>query len=313
MVFRSMRKTFYRHCETNMYKAKFVIIIPTFRRVEALNRCLGALEKQTIKPDLVIIVRRDSDHETVKFISQYREKAGSLNISDLIVSEPGFIPPVKEGLRVATGDYVSILDDDVIVCTNWVEKGLNIFKKNGPCLGAVSGASIGRYKSGTVFPTRLFWFGRFAVIKNKIRSTKKINAFGEGNLIMRGEASAQLDVDMRLNSGRIAHHGLDFGLQLINHGWEIQYDPQLNAEHLALRAQDHEYNSENITTYIHNLAYIINKHHGRMRLIIFVFYNLVVGQYDMPGLLYGCLKHGGSSKFVSVARRALISEIYQLT
>jgi len=296
-----------------MYKSKFVVIIPTFLRVEALHRCLGALEKQTIIPDEVFIVRRDSDSETADFVSQYSKKAGSLNTSVLLVKEPGFLPPIKEGLRVAKGDYVGVLDDDVLVGPNWVETGLLAFKNNGPRLGAVNGASIGRDKSGTVFPARLSWFGRFAVVKDKQKSTNNINAFNEGNMIIRGEASTGLVVDMRLNSGRVAHHGLDFGLQLLNLGWKIQYLPQLNADHLALRAQSDIDNLENIRTYVRNLALIINKHCGKIKLVIFVFYNLVVGQYHMPGILYRYFKHGIPQNRVSVARESLILELFRRT
>lgn len=311
MEFRLMHKIICRNLVTDMYKPKFVVIIPTYLRVEALGCCLEALEKQTILPDEIIIVRRESDIETKDFLNQYNKKRGALNTTVFCVIEAGFLPPIKEGLKMAKGDYVGILDDDVLVGSNWVETGLLTFKKNGPCLGAINGASIGQDKSGTVFPARLFWFGRFAVIKNKSISTKKINGPNEGNMIIRGEVSTELDVDMRLNSGRIAHHGLDFGLQLIMRGWEIQYEPQLNAYHLALRAQSDVDNPLNVSTFIHNLTHIINKHYGKIKLFVFVFYNLVVGQHDMPGLLYGFFRHVTPSKRVSVARRALILELFQ--
>jgi glycosyltransferase involved in cell wall biosynthesis len=297
-----------------MYKPKFVVIITTYLRAEALGRCLNIMENQTRLPDELVIVVRDTDLKTREFIEKYRDDNNLFRITVLFVSIPGYLPPLKEGLRVAEGDYVGILDDDVLVKSNWVEKALLAFYESGPRIGAVVGAQFcSNTKKGNVFPAKLSWFGRFAVIKNLSVRTDNINAFCEGNMVFRGEISRKLEVDFRLNNGRIAHHGLDLGLQVIGSGWKILYEPLLNAEHLALQEQWNIDKVQNIQSYVANLAIIIKKHFGKKRLFFFAIYNIAMGQYSMPGLLYFLFKNKVQYKNVSLTRIELLTALFQST
>jgi GT2 family glycosyltransferase len=292
---------------------KFTVIIPTYLRVSSLERCLLALEKQTRLPQEVIIVRRDTDFATGNFLKDYVKRLLPFIVRELQVEQPGFIPPVKVGFAAAKGDYVALIDDDVLVGPEWVATAISVFRENGPRLGAVSGAAVCHTKNyGSVYPARLHGAVRFAVIKNKDYASNRINALTEGNVIFRGEAVAGLLVEMKLNDGRIVHHGLDFGLQLIKKGWCLRYEPSINAEHLALRSADSVSEIDDMKTYITNLMIIIRKNLGLGALRWFVLYNLFVGQYFVPGILYFFIKQNRTWLFVKVARGTLISNLVAL-
>lgn len=294
-----------------MRKPRFVVIIPTYLRVETLQKCLAALENQTVPPEEIIIVRRDTDLATAEFIKKYQKAVKPFAVTEKEVSVPGYLPPISAGLKSANGDYVAILDDDAIARPDWVEKSVEIFRASKPNVGALNGAMVcHQEEAGSVYPARISFWGRFAIVDKK-KINKKINALVEGDMILRGEAVKNIAIDLRLNRGRVAHHGLDIGLQLLSCGWQIVYAPVLNVEHLAIQAPNSPENPADIETFIGNLALIIKKHFGTKRLWLFVLYNLLVGQYQMPGLVYFLVKNKNSWRALKTAQFSLIRQLQE--
>lgn len=290
-----------------MDQFRFVVIIPTYLRVGSLARCLEALEKQTCLPDEIVVVRRDTDTPTAVFLEAYENKKNTIKIKVVSVKEAGYLPPVKIGLENAKGDYIGLIDDDVLVNPDWAEKAIKLLENN-PRLGAVGGAALCKTKSGgSVYPARL-WFGvRLAAIENINAINNKINGFAEGNVVFRGEAINASFVDMGLNIGGTAHHGLDIGLRMIKNGWKILYSPALNSEHLALRTPRADGDDE-VKTYVSNLSRIVGNNFGRYALIKFTFYNLLIGQRQMPGIVYSFCRRV-NWKNVQVAQNTLLKNI----
>ena len=89
------------------------VVIPTFRRPEALVRCLAALEKQTIAPTSIEVVD-DSEND--------RGPAFSRNI----------------GWKKGDAPIVAFTDDDCVPSENWIETIQNLFKDAE--LGGIEGS-----------------------------------------------------------------------------------------------------------------------------------------------------------------------------
>ncbi|MCK4671923.1 MAG: glycosyltransferase family 2 protein, partial [Candidatus Aegiribacteria sp.] len=110
------------------------VIIPSYNDSDRLNGCLEALDCQTVRSSLEIIVSLDGGNPLPP---QVLEKA------DLIVSRPHSGPASarNRGWRASSGEYILFTDSDCIPETDWAEKLLSVLTEGAD---AVKGA----YSSG---------------------------------------------------------------------------------------------------------------------------------------------------------------------
>ena len=100
---------------------KITVLVPSYRRPDLLVKCLGALERQTRRPDEVVVVLRDTDHESRDAFASYRAGT-SLPLVAALVSRPGQMAAMNAGLEAATGEVVCFTDDDAEPFADWVER-----------------------------------------------------------------------------------------------------------------------------------------------------------------------------------------------
>jgi len=292
-----------------MLNPKFIILIPTFDRVGVLNLCLGAIEHQTVKPDQVVVVVRKDDFKTKKFLESKKTGDCMLNFMIIEVSEPGYIPPVVAGLNFAVCDYVGLIDDDILINKTWIENVINIFHKNSPRIGAITGAAICvEQKNRNVYPAKLTWYGRFSSVKNNMESSENINAVAECNVVFRGEAIKNLKIERSNYFGNIQHHGLDIGLQMKKRGWLLKYCSQINGKHLPRENKEEEY-EQNVLNYVGNLVYVIKKNLSLFFLVRFALYNFLIGQHYFPGLATSVFSKNIRMSLVLKVQATIIHEI----
>lgn len=291
-----------------MFKPRFVIVIPTHDRIKMLGLCLMAIENQTIRPDQVVLVIRESDLKTKKFLEDKIKEHNHLNYKIIEISKPGYIPPVVAGLSFATGDYVGLIDDDVLLNKNWIENAINIFHDNSPKLGAITGPAICEEQiSRNVYPAKLSWFGRFSFVGDVDANSENISSVAEGNVVFRGEAIKELKIQRERYYGRVQHHGLDIGLQMQKKGWSLKYSPQIKVKHLQRENCKTEYELD-VLSYVGNLAYVIKKNLSLFFGVCFAFYNFFIGQYYFPGFATCVTKKETRVLMVLKAQRSFFNE-----
>ena len=134
------------------------VVIPTFRRPEALTRCLKSLSKQTIAPKSIEVVD-DSETDYGPGISR------------------------NKGWRKGSSDIVAFLDDDCVAPSNWIETILKLFENNDD-IGGIEGAMTTEDEEGNIIPynpPNRFKWDRFKtanlIIKRK--ALEKVNGFDE--------------------------------------------------------------------------------------------------------------------------------------
>jgi GT2 family glycosyltransferase len=90
-------------------------IIPTWNRADLLQSILVNLREQTRQPDEVIVVDNGST-------DQSREVAREFGARLIAFAENrGFASAINEGIAVAAGDFLLILNNDVILAADWIE------------------------------------------------------------------------------------------------------------------------------------------------------------------------------------------------
>ena len=92
------------------------VIIPTYCRPEMLLNCVASILAGVRQPDEIVVVGRKGDTSTESVIAEIvSARYPSVAVRSAWVTEPGHVPPVETGVRLAQGDLVAIVDDDVIV------------------------------------------------------------------------------------------------------------------------------------------------------------------------------------------------------
>src|SRR5437868_7476268 len=91
-------------------------IVPTWNRADLLRSLLTNLSAQTRPPDQVIVVDNGSTDATQLVAREFRV--------DLAVfpENRGFAAAVNEGIGRAKGDWLLILNNDVVLEPEWLER-----------------------------------------------------------------------------------------------------------------------------------------------------------------------------------------------
>ena len=100
-------------------------VIPTWNRADLLRSVLANLRAQTRRPDQVIVVDNGSSDNTASVARQFGADLVSLD------ANRGFAVAVNEGIAHATGDWILILNNDVILELQWLERLLSAAEAAG--------------------------------------------------------------------------------------------------------------------------------------------------------------------------------------
>jgi GT2 family glycosyltransferase len=97
-------------------RAGVSVIIPTWNRADLLQSVLTNLKEQTHLPDQIIVVDNGSTDTTKRVAEQFEVELIELS------SNYGFAVAVNEGLKRAGGDWVLLLNNDVLLQADWIEQ-----------------------------------------------------------------------------------------------------------------------------------------------------------------------------------------------
>lgn len=108
---------------------KVSIVIPTFKRPEMLERALKSIFSQTYSNIEVIIV--DDNGTNRDYDSFYKEIISKYNIKYVRNEKNmGAALSRNRGIEVATGRYISFLDDDDTYCVEKIEKQVQLIENS---------------------------------------------------------------------------------------------------------------------------------------------------------------------------------------
>lgn len=120
------------------------IVILTFNQLRYTKECLDSIEKHTPEPHEIIFVDNGSTDGTVKWL---RKLAGRNQHYRLIENREnfGFAKGCNQGTRASSGEYILLLNNDVVVTEGWLVGLLDCLRKTpdagivGPMTNHISG------------------------------------------------------------------------------------------------------------------------------------------------------------------------------
>lgn len=105
------------------------VIIPHFRQEEQLEKCLEALENQTLNTGLYEIIVVHNETHLPESLAKLADKYCNLIIKT--EGKPGSYAARNLGIKAANSKYLAFTDSDCTPSTNWLEKAVEEMESFG--------------------------------------------------------------------------------------------------------------------------------------------------------------------------------------
>ena len=226
---------------TNGDTVSVSVVICTRDRPDELERCLAAFSKQTRSPEQILVVDNASKDERTMLVAR---QAGVDYVRE---ERPGLDVARNTGARIATGDIIAYIDDDVVVHSHWAERLVAAFDSEE--IWALTGLVLpGELETDAqqIFE-RQWGFGRGFVRKDfgpLFYETHRHHGcpaweIGAGaSMAFRRTVFASVGgFDERLDVGAAGCSGdSEFWYRILHHGGTCRYDPKAVAFHYHRRS-----------------------------------------------------------------------------
>jgi GT2 family glycosyltransferase len=299
------------------------ILIPSWGRTEQLRRCLESLERQTKKPDEVIVVWQADDTPTNKLVQDIRPTV-SFSLKSVHSAEKGVVPAENRALEEASGELIVLLDDDAVAPPGWLERLHRLF--DDPKVGAAGGPMNNFQPDGTPFPKRrpkaiglVSWTGKFhgntydlapdAYSDEVIKAHHLVGA----NMCLRRRAFERFESAMRCYWQMFE---ADACLQVLKNGYDVLFDCGNPIDHYPTNTVFIGNREGDLEAKIFNPAYnqslLFAKHSSSFLRPVRLARMLFVGSVGMPGLagsLVATLRFGNPTLELRILRKTWESRL----
>ncbi|MFH2035106.1 MAG: glycosyltransferase family A protein [Candidatus Zixiibacteriota bacterium] len=240
---------------------KFSLIMSTLNRTNEVSKFLDSLSRQSYKNYELIIVDQNDDDRLKETVDKYA------NICTEIIrlkSERGLSRGRNVGLAHASGDIIAFPDDDCNYPENLLKNVNEWFEQNNDYAG-VSGVSVGRDGNLSV--------GRF---DNTSGDIDRLNIWNRmtsiGFFVKKSVVGNEIRFDEKLGVGSGTIYGaaedIDFPLQLLAHGNNLFFSPNLKITHPPVTI---DYDSESRhrgLLYGGGIGYVLEKHKYPLKFVL---------------------------------------------
>ncbi len=270
------------------------VIIPTFKRMEYLEKALRGLAGQKRPADQIVVGVRESDLATLEFLA-----TAPLALEIASTSEPGVIASMNAAATKTDGEVVCLLDDDAEPLPDWLEKIERHFA-NEPRLGIVGGRDLlqdhPELRQHETLLTRVgifTWYGRILGNHHRGGGTyRKVDLVKGCNAAIRGPLLREIGFARHLRGkGAQVHWELALCLDVKNRGFSVGYDPALQViHHIAPRHDDDQihrgrFSADGLYDMVWNEHHVVTTRAGAWRRRAHLAWSLLVGSPTAPGLV----------------------------
>jgi len=204
-----------QHHDRAAESMRISVVVPVRNDAEALERCLGALGRQSRVADEIVVVDSASTDRSAAV-------AARLGARVLSVKVPGIPGATAAGFDGATGDVFARLDADTIPPADWLARIDDAFAAD-PRLDALSGAAT--YYGGSPL---VRFLGRLSLTVGYFRLIAALLGHAPlygSNFAIRAELWRRMRLTVHRDRADV-HDDVDLSLHLPP-GAEVRYDPDL--------------------------------------------------------------------------------------
>jgi cellulose synthase/poly-beta-1,6-N-acetylglucosamine synthase-like glycosyltransferase len=310
------------------------VVVPSYRRPDALLECLAGIARQNPPPSEIICVVRDEDRDTHDALSQLTL---SIPLCVLASPRPGLVAALESGLAVAKSSIVAFVDDDAVPRPGWLDGIQKHFARDSRVV-AVGGRDWVHY-DGLIDQPRsrlpglsrssrrgpkvgmLEWTGRVTDSHHGgIGPARDVDVLKGANMAFWGDALRSVGFDPYLRGlGAQAHNEIWPCLALRKRGFRIVYDPAVAVDHYVQPRFVGDERGSVSTTAIADATFnetraVLNYRSSGGRLLT-LLWGLIVGTAMSPGVIHSAYQAlrgapGAHQRFNAAARARV--EAYRL-
>jgi glycosyltransferase involved in cell wall biosynthesis len=211
------------------------VVVPSYGRPAALERCLVALHEQTVSPARVVVVIRADDRATRALLDRAPHP-----VEVTTVQERGIAAALRAGVALTNAEVVAFTDDDARPHPDWVARLGEWFVRAD--VDAVGGRDVQRDRpaDGTRVVGRLHRWGRMTGEHHVgCGAPRDVDILKGVNLAVRADALGLPRAGLLEAAGNDPHNELVTLAWARRHGGRIVYDPDVLVDHdLAPRFGD---------------------------------------------------------------------------
>ena len=274
------------------------VIVPSWRRPRALERCLRALAAQSRRPDEVVVGIRDDDADTVRAVELLaRDFPAALRSA--VAAEPGVVASMSSALRACRRDagIIAITDDDTEPHADWIARLVACFAD--PRVGGAGGRDWQPFERGDrAVVGKVQWFGR--TIGNHhlgAGPARDVDVLKGANCAYRAPLLRAAGFDTRLaGSGAQQYWELALCLPLRRAGWRLVYDPAIAVDHhVEARGDDDQvhrgqFAAAPLSDAVHNETLVLLEDRTGGARAAYLVWALLVGTRHEPGFVQFVLR-----------------------
>ncbi|MFI5310982.1 MAG: glycosyltransferase family 2 protein [Gemmatimonadales bacterium] len=266
------------------------VLVPSWRRPEALVTCLRALAAQTRPPLEVVVATRVDDDDTRRAVESLAPSF-PVPLRRASTPAPGVVAAMNAALAVCRGEVIALTDDDAEPRSDWVERIEAGFAD--PRVAGVGGRDWQPLERGNrEIVGRVQWFGR--VVGNHHLGAgppRDVDVLKGVDCAFRASLLRQSRFDDRLaGNGAQMFWELALCLPLRRAGWRLVYDPAIAVEHHIAPRHDDDQRHRGVfaaapqADAVHNETLVLLEHQRGAARVAFVAWALLVGTRLEPGL-----------------------------
>jgi glycosyltransferase involved in cell wall biosynthesis len=277
---------------------KMTVLVPTYRRPKDLERCLKSLQQQVRPADEVLVTVRDIDAETWTFLATFNPNSLSLRV--LTINVPGVVAAINLGFESASGDIISVTDDDAAPHPNWLQRIEDHFLADN-CLGGLGGRDWmyinSKLQDATMNPGashlvgRVQWFGR--MIGNHhigAGDPHEVDILKGVNMSFRKVALAKLSCDERMKgTGAQVNFEVSLSFSVKHNGWKLIYDSAVAVDHYPAQRFDEDqryaFNAIAWANRAHNETLGLLDYFSLPRKIVYLIWAVFIGTREVFGVV----------------------------
>lgn len=273
-------------------RAVVSVIVPSWRRVDSLSRCLRVLAAQSRAPDEVVVGIRLDDADSARAVeSLARTYPVPLHLATS--TESGVVAAMNAALAMCRADstIIALTDDDTEPRRDWIERLTGCFAD--PNVGGAGGRDWQPHERGDrAVVGKVQWFGR--MIGNHhlgAGRARDVDVLKGANCAYRAPLLRALKFDDRLvGAGAQLYWELALCLPIRRAGWRLVYDPAIAVEHHIEPRGDGDqlhrgvFASAPLSDATHNETLVLLEHLRGAAWLAFLAWALLVGTHHEPGL-----------------------------
>lgn len=208
------------------------VIIASYNRADDLRLCLQALQRSRLVPEVIVVDNASADHA--------REVAGEFPDVKLIANPDnrGFAVANNQGLELARGRYVALVNNDAVLDPDWLALGAERLDRQDD-LAAVGGKfflwndeqPLGERQNRFYGPAWVRWYGDTPQDLDDPSPARYVPTLNGAGVMIRRRAIDELGPPFLDPKFFMYFEETDFFARCIRVGWRLLYEPKMECWH----------------------------------------------------------------------------------